>query len=96
MFRNVRELENVVHRVDVMVDGGVLEATDVLPLLPTVGTPLTDGRALERALAANGWDVTRTARALGLSRTTLYKLMRRHGVPTKASAANSKGGLRRF
>ena len=35
---------------------------------------------LERALARNGANVSRTARELGVSRMTLYRLMAKHGV----------------
>ena len=40
----------------------------------------SEKRKLELALAVNGSNVTRTARDLGVSRMTLYRLMAKHGV----------------
>jgi DNA-binding NtrC family response regulator len=37
-------------------------------------------RVLEEALAAEGWNVTHTARRLGISRTTLQERMKRYGL----------------
>ncbi|SDG03742.1 DNA-binding transcriptional response regulator, NtrC family, contains REC, AAA-type ATPase, and a Fis-type DNA-binding domains [Limimonas halophila] len=52
------------------------------------GPPPTDEAAcLQAALAETGGNVTRTAERLGVSRVTVYKLMRRHNV-SRAGAMN--------
>ncbi len=40
----------------------------------------TERSAIERALASNGFSRTRTAEKLGISRVTLYKKMKKHGL----------------
>jgi PAS domain S-box-containing protein len=58
---------------------------DVSPQ-PAAGTPCTAEPAnseeadLRRALEANRWNASRTARALGISRTTLWRRMRRFAL----------------
>uniref|UniRef100_UPI003342B450 sigma-54-dependent Fis family transcriptional regulator n=1 Tax=Castellaniella defragrans TaxID=75697 RepID=UPI003342B450 len=42
--------------------------------------PLADAALLIRELRATGWNVSATARNLGISRMTLYRHMKRHGV----------------
>jgi len=46
--------------------------------------------AIERALAATGWDVDRAARLLEVGLSTMYRKMKRHGVPSKRAAAPEK------
>jgi DNA-binding NtrC family response regulator len=41
---------------------------------------VTERSAIERALASNGFSRTRTAEMLGISRVTLYKKMKKHGL----------------
>jgi two-component system NtrC family response regulator len=35
---------------------------------------------IDRALKENGGNISKTARAIGISRPTLYELMERHGL----------------
>lgn len=93
---NVRELTQVLARaVDAAgereaADGEllVLEAVDVAVALATTRDVRDDPRSLfaqerghiERALAASGHSVGRAAAVLGVSRSTLYAKMRRHGI----------------
>lgn len=59
---------------------------------PTVASPAPIGPALESiagetlraALEAHGYRPSAAARALGLSKTSIYELMRRHEIPTSA------------
>ncbi|WP_277985168.1 helix-turn-helix domain-containing protein [Salinicola tamaricis] len=39
-----------------------------------------EAESLARALAQAGWNVSQVARQLGVSRPTLYRRMRRHGL----------------
>ena len=85
---NVRELENRVKRAVVMTDGARISAAD----LELESVTAADGRALrdvradferetiQRALAKNRGNVSRTAAELGVSRPTLYGLMEKLGI----------------
>ncbi len=52
------------------------------PLIEALREP--ERRIIEEALAANGWNRSRTAEALGINRTTLYKKMRQLGIELPA------------
>ncbi len=52
------------------------------PLVEALREP--ERRIIEEALAANGWNRSRTAEALGINRTTLYKKMRQLGIDLPA------------
>ena len=54
---------------------------------PEAPEAIDDDRAVA-ALAANGWQVGRTAAGLGISRTTLYAIMERSGKATTARELN--------
>jgi DNA-binding NtrC family response regulator len=89
---NVRELENAVERGVVLARGEQVTPEDLL-LQETIDAPIPGGAgtlhdAVDRASvervtaaleAANG-NRTEAARALGIDRTTLYRLMRRLGL----------------
>jgi two-component system nitrogen regulation response regulator NtrX len=95
---NVRELRNVIERLMIMVPGDVIGAEDLPFLdvparraraVEAAGvTPLFDARdAWERgyilsALSACDGNISRTAEALGLERSNLYKKMRGLGIST--------------
>lgn len=87
---NVRELQNRVKRALVLADGPVIGPSE-LELetpegdLPPASTLKEAREALEReilinALHENDGNVSKTAKALGISRPTLYDLMSRHGL----------------
>ena len=88
---NVRQLENVVREAVLYCDGPVLTAGDVQAALDmslgagsAMGTRAA-GRSpvavsLGELLRHHAGNVTRTARALGVSRPTLYKRMRALGL----------------
>ena len=89
---NVRELRNTIERLMIMVPGDVVRPQDLAflefantpeaPPAPQAIGPLFEARdAWERgyilaALAANDGNISRTAEALGLERSNLYKKMR--------------------
>jgi DNA-binding NtrC family response regulator len=86
---NVRELEHVVERALLLAEGPVVEPEDL-----ALGPPRGDGAArleqmtlaqaerhlIQRALARSGGQVSDTARALGLSRSALYRRLQYHGL----------------
>jgi len=85
---NVRELENRIRRAVVMAEGPRLNAGDLELAEPTgPGGPrlrqirqTLERETIQKALARNGGNVSRTAAELGVSRPTLYDLMEKLGV----------------
>ncbi|MDP1569533.1 MAG: sigma-54 dependent transcriptional regulator [Vicinamibacterales bacterium] len=93
---NVRELRNVIERLLIMVPGDTITAQDVAFLgregapepaeAATPELPLAEARdRFERdyilqVLAAQGGNISRTADALGVERSNLYKKMRAFGI----------------
>ncbi|MEZ6016857.1 MAG: sigma 54-interacting transcriptional regulator [Planctomycetota bacterium] len=85
---NVRELRNALEAALVTCDDGALAVAD-LPLHVRHRSARTvswspseeaDRRALSAALERYGWNRTRTAEALGMSRVTLWKKIRRYAL----------------
>jgi DNA-binding NtrC family response regulator len=90
---NVRELENAIERAVVLARDAVITPEDLLleagsgsPVPGAAGGTLQQALDLaaagriRSALAAAGGERTAAARALGVDRTTLYRLMRRLGL----------------
>jgi len=83
---NVRELVNKIRRAIVMASGEWIEPADLelSPLLSTGGlaaaVPRNEREMVRAALETSGYVVARAARALGVSRPTLYSLLRRHQI----------------
>ena len=84
---NVRELENRVKRAVIMADGKAVTAAD-LDLATPDDTPLNlravreaaDRQAIRHALARADGNISQTARLLGVSRPTLYDLMKAYDL----------------
>lgn len=86
---NVRELINRVRRALVMSDGRLVMPEDLgLTRGSAVPRPdalddtrmRTERRALRECLDRSGQNVSRAARDLGVSRTTMYRLLSKHGM----------------
>ena len=84
---NVRELINRVRRALVMADGRLVTPQDLGLESPRVTTAAlddvrarTERLALRECLQRSGRNVSRAARELGVSRTTLYRLLSKHGI----------------
>jgi DNA-binding NtrC family response regulator len=86
---NVRELINRVRRALVMSDGRLIMPDDLgLTRGIAVPTPAalddtrmrSERRALRECLDRSGHNVSRAARDLGVSRTTMYRLLSKHGM----------------
>ncbi len=86
---NVRELENRIKRAVIMADGTEIGPADLE--LDDTGIPqepfnlrevreLAEQRAIQRALIFTDNNVSRTADLLGVTRPTLYNLMKKHNL----------------
>ncbi|MCU1727793.1 sigma-54-dependent Fis family transcriptional regulator [Pseudomonas sp. 7P_10.2_Bac1] len=94
---NVRQLRNVLRTLAALCEDGVIEFDElpvairqvpVKPTTPGADRPLEDAEklALLAALEQQRWHMTQTAAQLGISRNTLYRKLRKHGVKAAASA----------
>jgi two-component system NtrC family response regulator len=87
---NVRELENRVKRASIMASGPLISVHDLeleggaseqrRSLDLREARLRAEAQVLRQALAQAGSNVSEAARLLGISRPTLYDLMRQHGV----------------
>lgn len=89
---NVRQLRTVVRTLVALCDDGTLRWSDLpesiklTSRIAGAGAPaesplaLSERGALQRELDRHAWQVSQTATALGVSRNTLYRKMRRHGI----------------
>ncbi len=89
---NVRELENRMKRAVIMADGKLVTAADLdLPAtdegevseddinLKTI-RDRADSAAIRRAIARTEGNISNAAKLLGISRPTLYDLIKQHGI----------------
>jgi transcriptional regulator of acetoin/glycerol metabolism len=90
---NVRQLRNVLRTLAALCEGGRIGLEDLPAMIrqarPVVSTieeasehPLEDAErlALLNALEQTRWHMTHTAEQLGVSRNTLYRKLRKHGI----------------
>jgi two-component system NtrC family response regulator len=85
---NVRELENRVKRAVIMAEGKAVTAADLdlesladdLPINLKAAREMADRRAIRHALARTQGNISGTARLLGISRPTLYDLMKAYDL----------------
>jgi two-component system NtrC family response regulator len=86
---NVRELQNRVKRALVLADGPHINAAELeleAPGEPRAKPTLKEAKdgvereVIAKALQENHGNISKTAKALGVSRPTLYELMARHGL----------------
>lgn len=95
---NVRELMSVIRRAVIVGDGPMIDAASLVGLQdgpeagvipPTVAKPGSPEErvALLHALNSTDENVTATADAMKVSRVTLYRMLRRHGILLKRGLA---------
>jgi len=100
---NVRELFNVIEQAFVDSEDAEIDAAALSPAASfvdgcadatagSVATTLSDAeRALvERTLASNSGNKRRTARQLGIARSTLYSVLERHGLHSTTGLRGSR------
>jgi DNA-binding NtrC family response regulator len=96
---NVRELENVVLTVICMAEGDEIEESDLdapileAPALPE-GTENISRESLLALLEAEGWNLSATARKLGVHRNTVRNLMDRFEIRKPAGGPGRPPGAR--
>jgi two-component system NtrC family response regulator len=88
---NVRELENRLKRAVIMADGKLITPED-LDLIPgnedggflnlKTAREQADRTAITRAILRAEGNISNAAKMLGISRPTLYDLLRQHGIET--------------
>ncbi|MBP6668798.1 MAG: sigma-54-dependent Fis family transcriptional regulator [Gemmatimonadales bacterium] len=85
---NVRELDHTLERAVLLADGAEIRAADLALAPPQDAATRLDQLTLEevekvlvqKALARAGGNVTEAARALGLSRSAMYRRLERYGL----------------
>ncbi len=86
---NIRELENRMKRAVIMADGKLISAEDLdlaapadeeMPVNLKAARETADRRAIRKALASAGNNISSAAKMLGISRPTLYDLMKQYGL----------------
>ncbi len=88
---NIRELQHAIERAVILNESKVIESVDLLINSTTLHipkeqtqTPQTldemEKKFIQQSLANNQGNVSTTAKALGLTRTALYRRMKRHGI----------------
>ena len=79
---NVRELRQVIARLVLAADGTDITAGAARAELNTSNDPRNarDRAALQQALREHEWNLVSAARALGVSRGTLYRRLRAFGL----------------
>ena len=86
---NARELANRVKRAMIMAEGNRIESQDLelsgsqqsaLPMNLREVRDDAEQQAISRALALSGGKASQAAELLGVSRPTLYDLLRKHGL----------------
>jgi transcriptional regulator of acetoin/glycerol metabolism len=94
---NVRQLRNVLRTLAALCDEGRIGLADLpvmirqgRPVLPPAESgehPLADAEriALLKTLEQTRWHMTQTAEQLGVSRNTLYRKLRKHGIERRVS-----------
>jgi two-component system response regulator AtoC len=84
---NVRELRNVLEQAALLNTQATIDAAQLgLAAAPAqaASLPEIERKALLNALQNNGWNVSRAARALGITRDTLRYRMDKHGLESVA------------
>jgi len=100
---NVRELENEVERLVVLSEGSTIHPEDLpysvrrgMPGIPLALPPLkeVERNHIVKALRHTGWNITRAAEILGISRKTVHEKIKQYGLEREgdlAAAAEESG-----
>ena len=87
---NVRELRNVLERATILSDGDIEgRHLSLRPKMRALSSPsdlsTVERGTIKRVLHETGWNKSRAARRLGLTRTQLYGRLKRYGLETDSA-----------
>jgi two-component system response regulator AtoC len=87
---NVRELRNVLERAAILSDGDIeCRHLSLRPkmraLSPSSDLSTVERGTIERVMHETGWNKSRAARRLGLTRTQLYGRLKRYGLEAESA-----------
>ena len=93
-FGNVRELENAIERAIVITKNEVLQEHDFLlnqiddkPVFKTnMSMEEVEKSHILHVIEKNNWNISNSARILGIDRVTIYKKLRRYGIKRPSNA----------
>jgi DNA-binding NtrC family response regulator len=93
---NIRELQNAIERAVLVCRGTVIEPEHV-PLLKNEKDRTLDDKSLasiekdhiEAILGETDWNISQSARVLGIDRVTLYNKIKKYGLKREDSAATN-------
>lgn len=102
---NIRELENAIERAFILCDEGQIgipHLPEELRSHPTSDTAsdvrsahdILDARAIQTSLERNGFNRLAAARDLGIHKTTLFRKMKRLGIPLPKADGRSRPGIK--
>ena len=88
---NVRELRNLIERLVIMTPTDVIDVSDLPDNLTQHSMPVSaltlreartqfENRFILHALQQNDWNISETARKLGIERTNLHRKMKQHNI----------------
>lgn len=88
---NVRQLSNIIERATVLCDNNTIEKSDLIDLVDEEGSnsdfnlntyTLSDieKHVIQEVLELNNWEYKKSSEMLGISRTTLYSKVSKHGI----------------
>ena len=88
---NVRELRNALERAAILCEGGLISAQHLafhterpLPVSTTTNLNVVERETIEQVLRESGWNKSKAAQRLGLSRTQLYVRLRKYELEKPA------------
>ncbi len=88
---NVRQLSNIIERATVLCDNNTIEKSDLIDLvdgedsngdlgLNTYTLSDIEKHVIQEVLELNNWEYKKSSEMLGISRTTLYSKVSKHGL----------------
>jgi DNA-binding NtrC family response regulator len=90
---NVRELHNALERAAILCEGGVItvehlsiQASNVVAPRRAPRLSEVERRTIEQVLRETGWNKSKAARRLGITRTQLYCRLRKYGLDAIGTA----------
>jgi len=90
---NVRELHNALERAAILCEGGPITGEHLSLRAPGFVAPRrlahlpdVERRTIEQVLHESGWNKSKAARSLGITRTQLYGRLRKYGLETDRKA----------